>query len=451
MSQEKYIAAIEICSSKIVGAVGRVGAAGKLDVIAVEQERAVECVYHGVIHNVEETASRINSIISRLERRVAPRKIKRLYIGLEGRSLRNIPHEISRNLPDDSEITDDLLINMREEARRAHIDSSLEIIDAIPCTYFVNKTQTNSPVGTFGSNLRVLYQLIVARPLLRKHLLRVIVDKVGLEVAGIVVTPLAVGDLILSPEEKRLGCMLVDMGAETTTVSIYQNGALHYLAVLPLGSRNITRDITSLNMLEKDAEEIKTTNGNAIASENHTNLNINGVRHSDVMNLVVARSEEIVANIIEQIKYAGITDKQLPGGIITIGGGFNLNRMSELLQRQSSLNVRRGSLPLSVTLEDDKAMTYEIIEVISILNAGTEPEAQACLEVPVHEPLPSDPDYIPEEEPELHRRGKRGLSSRDNGDFRRKSNRSSWWDKISSGLSNLIPNKDDDDDDTEID
>ena len=92
MSQEKYIAAIEICSSKIIGAVGRANAQGKLDVIAVEQEPIVECVYHGIIHNVEETASTIASIISRLEARagVAPRKIQRLYVGLSGRSLRNI-------------------------------------------------------------------------------------------------------------------------------------------------------------------------------------------------------------------------------------------------------------------------------------------------------------------------------------------------------------------------
>lgn len=399
MSQNKYIAAIEICSSKIIGAVGVYSESGKLDVLAVEQEHAIECVCHGLIHNVEETATHISRIIERLEKRagVTPRKIKSVYVGLSGRSLRNVPKDIFRELPEDTEITHDILTSMNNEAAESHIDSSLEVIDVVPASYYVNKTKTKSPAGTFGNNIRVHYQLIAARPLLRKHLMRVVRDKVGMTVADTVVTPTAVGNLILSDDERRLGCMLVDMGAETTTVVIYQNGSLHYLAVLPMGSRNITLDITSLSVLEKEAEEVKTNSGNAIPSGNLSSLNINGMRLSDVSNIVVARAEEIVANIIEQINYAGITPKQLSGGIITVGGGFNLNRMGELLHRQSALNVRRGSLPSNITLEDTKAPTYETIEVISIMNAGTAANAPECLEMPTQEEMPRT-DYEPDEE-----------------------------------------------------
>lgn len=451
MSQDKYIAAIEICSSKIVGAVGRVMQGGKLDVIAVEQESTEECVYHGIIHNVEETATHISSILNRLEKRpeVAPRKIKRLYIGLSGRSLRNISREMSRNLPEDTEITEELLYNIREEAKRSNVDSSLEIIDAIPSSYFVNKTETKTPAGTFGSNLRVIFQLIAARPLLSKHLRRVIIDKVGVEIAGTVVTPIAAGNLILSADERRLGCMLVDMGAETTCVSIYQNGSLHYLAVLPMGSRNITLDITSLNILETDAEDIKTTIGNAMPGDNYTNINLNGVRHSEVAQLVVARAEEIVANIIAQIEYAGLTDNKIPGGIITIGGGFNLNRMNELLKTKSRMNVRRGSLPSFITLEDTKAPTYENIEVISILSAGMQSGEPECLEIPKKEGLPVDDTYEEEIEEEIDTPRKTGRKVRkDRNTDKRRSN---WLSGISNVLSRIIPPTDDEDDDTEID
>ena len=76
-----------------MGAVGRHTPAGRLDVIAVEQEHALESVCHGIIHNVEETASRIARILERLEERtgVSPRKITKVYVGLGGRSLRNVP------------------------------------------------------------------------------------------------------------------------------------------------------------------------------------------------------------------------------------------------------------------------------------------------------------------------------------------------------------------------
>ncbi len=453
MNQEKYIAAIEIGSSKIVGAVGRHTPSGRLDVIAVEQEHALESVCHGIIHNVEETASRITRILERLTARtgVAPRLIKRVYVGLGGRSLRNVPKDIMRPLPDDTEITYEILDKMTEEARRSQIDVTLEVIDAIPASYLVNNTETKSPVGTFGNNIRVHYQLLAARPLLRKHLMRVVRDKAGMEVAGIVVTPVAVADLILSDDERRLGCMLVDMGAETTTVSIYQEGALHYLAVLPMGSRNITRDITSLSVLEREAEEVKTSSGNAIPSDNPSTLNINGMRLSDVANIVVARSEEIVANIIEQINYAGITAKQLSGGIIAVGGGFNLNRMADLLHRQSALKVRRGSLPSFVTLEDTKAPTYETIEVISIMNAGTAPEAPDCLEMPeAREELPHNDDYNADYDydEDERRQEQRRQERRRKTQARENKNRTRLkW--ISNKLAGMF--KSDEDDDAEID
>jgi cell division protein FtsA len=70
-------------------------------------------------------------------------------------------------------------------------------------------------------------------------------------VNGIILSPLAVAKHVLSYDERQLGCMLVDLGAETTTVSIYKNDALIHIATLPFGGRNITRDIMSLNVLEE--------------------------------------------------------------------------------------------------------------------------------------------------------------------------------------------------------
>ena len=225
-------------------------------------------------------------------------------------------------------------------------------------------------------------------------------EKTKIEVKDYIVTPLSTAELVLSNEEKRLGCMLVDLGAETTTVSIYKNGTINYLVTLPLGSRNITRDITSLNVLEENAENIKTTSGNAIASDSPSTLNISGLKYSDISNLVVARSEEIVANIVKQISYAEFDNKQLPGGIIAVGGGFKLNGLLELLKQQSNLNVRLGKTPENVVLEDTRASTLENIQVISILYAASKLEDNECLYIPQQEELPKDESYQPEPLPE---------------------------------------------------
>lgn len=403
MSDDKYIAAIEISSSKIIAAVGRASSDGELEVLAIEHEKALEAVRFGIIQNLEETSVRVRRIIDKLERRtgIAPKKIAGLIAGLSGRSLRSIMAEVSMNLPDDTEITDDILERLREEAKRKAIDNTLEVVDVVPRIYKVGKTETHSPKGTVGNYIQATFDLIVCRPELKRNLKRTIPDKTGIRIEGFVVTALAAGHLILTPDEKRLGCMLVDMGAETTTVTIFRKGSLRYYATLPLGGRNITKDIVSLHVLEENAEDIKITSGNAIQRDTPSTLNLNGVRLSDVSNIVVARAEEIVANVIEQISYAGLKESDLPGGIICIGGGSRLQGITELLGQQSNLPVRRGKLPNYVTVDPSLATAYDIEEITSVMYAGATLGHCECLQEPQKLELPPNGTVeIPEQEEE---------------------------------------------------
>lgn len=438
MNDDRYVAAIEISSSKIIAAVGRMHADGSLDVIAADQERGVDSVRLGIIQNLEETSTRIMRVLDRLQRKtnVAPRTVTGLYVGLSGRSLRGIRTEASVNLPDETEITDDILRRLREQALATAIDSSLEVIDAIPRVYYVGKSETRSPKGAIGNGIRAVYDLIVARPELRRNLSRTIADKVGIDVKGYVVTALSTAQVILTSEEKRLGCMLVDMGAETTSVSIYKDGSLRYYATLPLGGRNITRDIITLGVLEERAEEIKTTMGCALSREPST-LNMNGVKMSDVNNLSVSRSEEIVANIVEQVKYAGMKDSDLTAGIVCIGGASRLNGMTDLLSRQTGLRVTRGKLPGYITVDDSK---NEILEVTSVLYSGASGSDDECLEMPGANDLPATgegngPD---DERPRDNGRERGGKSS---------GKRSRIWERFQKRVSGIFSGTGEDDSD----
>lgn len=415
---ERYIAAIEVSTSKIIAAVGKTKGNGSLDVIAVEQESTAEGgVRYGIIQNLEDTSTSVSRIFTRLEQRSAihPRKIKSVIVGLGGRSLKNITKEVSLSLPEDTEITDDILDRLHEQAIHSAIDNTLEVVDAVPRVFKVGNSKTSSPKGMVGNHISGIFDLIVCRPELKRNIRRTIVDKLHLEVDGFVVTAMATGHLILSPEEKRLGCMLVDMGSETTTVTLYQKGALHYFATIPMGGRNISRDIASLGVVDAKAEEIKITSGNALSENNIPNLNINGLKLSDISNLIVARSEEIVANIIAQIEYAGIKDSDLPGGIVCIGGGFRLKGLLELLEMESGISVRRGVLPDYVKIEDTRANGSEIAEVASILYAGATLSDKESLYMPERSAMPTngvlpfdpeeDSDNKKEEPPHKHKAG----------------------------------------------
>ena len=391
MNEERYIAALEISSSKVIGVVGRILSSGELDIIAVEQEKHVEVVRYGMIQNLEETSLRIARIIDKLERKpaVAPRRIQSVFIGLSGRSVRSIQTKVRVSLPDETEITDEILRRLDQEALHTAIDNSLEVIDAVARKYRVGNLETKSPKGAIGNEIEAVYDIIVARPELKRNIMRVVHDKLHIGIEGFVVTALAAAHLVIPAEEKRLGCMLVDLGAETTSVTIYRDGSLNYFATLPLGGRNITRDLTSLGILEERAEEIKQTSGNALPPDVPSTLNLNGVKLSEVSNLIVARAEEISANIVEQIRYAGLKEKELPGGIICIGGGAKLNGATELLTRLTGLQTRIGRLPSYVHLEDAKAPSSDIVEVASVLYEGATLTDAVCLEVPKAQGVPA--------------------------------------------------------------
>lgn len=415
MTNDRYVAAIEISSSKIIAAVGKMHPDGNLDIIASEQERGVESVRYGIIRNLEETSMRINRVLDRLQMKpsVAPREITGVFVGLSGRSLRSIRTEVELTLPDETEITDDILARLKEQALDAVIDSSLEVVDAIPRIYYVGSAETFSPKGAVGNQIKAVYDLIVCRPEMRRNLTRTLVDKIGIDIKGFVVTALGTAQVVLTPDEKRLGCMLVDMGAETTTVTIYKNGGLVYYATIPLGGRVITQDITSLNVLEEHAEEMKISSGNAIARDTSYSVNMHGIKTSDINNLISSRAEEIVANIVEQIRYAGLQDSELAAGIICTGGGSKLNGMTELLSRQTDLKVRTGHLGSCVRLEEIKSPSSEIIQVAGILYAGASKSDAECLEMPGDElPITGEgpqPDAETGEEPREPRKRNRSL------------------------------------------
>lgn len=399
MSNERYVAAIEVSSSKIMAVVGKVTEDGQVDVIASEQERGVEGVRYGIVQNLEETSMRISRILEKLERKpaVAPRTITGLFVGLSGRSLHAITTTVSQTLPVDTEITQEIIDRLRKQALETDIDSSLTVVDAIPRTYSVGKYETQSPKGAVGNDITATYDLIVCRPEMRRNLTRTLSEKTGVDIKGFIVTALSTAQVILSTEEKRQGCMLVDMGAETTTVSIYKDGHLAYFNTLPMGGRNITRDITSLNVLEEKAEDIKVTSGNALAHESQSTLNLSGLKMSDVSSIVVARAEEIVYNVIEQISYAGLKESDLPGGIICVGGASKLNGILDLLSAKTGLPVRRGQLPGYISMSDNRSIMGEVMEAVSILYSGGTNSREECLEIQRNEDLP--PIGVPNSEP----------------------------------------------------
>ncbi len=393
MSKSQYIAALEIGSSKIVGAIAEKTNSGYVQINHLEVEKLTNSVRHGCVQNVENTKGCINSIIKKLENRIDG-TIDEVFVGFSGRSLHSEPTEVNHNLDATVPITDDVLDRIISEAGRDPI-KNYETIKVVPRTYYVDKNETKSPSGQFGSNINIKLNLIVAKTNLKLNLDRVMSG--ATRVREYLVTPLVVADEILEASEKSLGCMLVDLGAETTTVSIYKDGSLVYLITLPLGGRNITRDISvGLNVLEDTAERVKKNISNPLDKKVEP-ISIDGVNSTDAANYISARTGEIIANIKQQISYAGVKIVDLHN-IVLIGGGAQLQGIARRIEDEIKLKVRMGSYPKSLNILDHNINRAEYIQIFSLLAkaAANMPYNQSCVRLNTYGNTDDDfvtPDY----------------------------------------------------------
>jgi len=191
--------------------------------------------------------------------------------------------------------------------------------------------------------------------------------------------PLALADSVLTEAEKRSGCVLVDLGADTTTVSVYSKNILRHLAVIPLGGNNITKDIATLQMEESDAEKLKLKYASAFTDNNDIDNNLmysidaeRQVESRKFIEIVEGRLEEIIENVWFQIP-SDYYDKLL-GGIILTGGGSNMKNIEQAFINHTHVDKIRIAKFVTHTIsssnEDIKAHDGKMNTVLGLLAKG---------------------------------------------------------------------------------
>ena len=402
----EYIVAIELGSSKIVGVAGYRDENGKLVVAAIESMSASNIIIkRGFVQNVDDVYAQIHKIRMMLENRIAPAKITKVYVGVGGVSVTAEDKVTKRSFHEDSIIKQAHVQILKEECR-SKLPTNVDVLDIVSTGYIIDGRSERNAIGATGTTIEAHYKAITAKPLLRKNIDRCIIERSKLPIAGYITSALATADVVLSKEERTLGCVLVDFGADTTNVSVYKNDTLVLLETLPMGGRNITRDIMSLKLLSTEAEQLKKSSGMAIGykSENNEKLKFEGdnmvaIDLAKLSSVVEARSEEIVANVEAQIKRSGYERKELTAGMIVVGGAAQLNGWIKLLEeRLVDMKVRFGSLHKDIlAVEKERPRINDFIQAIAILNAGKED----CTKTPVNSTVVERPAPEPEEEEEI--------------------------------------------------
>jgi cell division protein FtsA len=351
----EFIVAIELGSSKMTGIAGKKNLDGSISVLAVVKEDSTACIRKGVVYNIDKTVQALTNIVKKLETTLKS-KIAHVYVGVGGQSIRSVKNPIVKVLPPDTIVTQDI-INALMDANRSMQYPDQEILDAATQEYHVDNQYQLDPVGIQCSRLEGNFLNILWRKSFYRNINQCF-DKAGIAIAEMYLSPLALADNVLTDTERRGGCVLVDMGADTTTVSVYYKNILRHLAVIPLGGNNITKDIASLQIEEKDAEQLKIKYASAYTDTNdlerESTYHIDAERTVEVrkfVDIVESRVQEIVENVWYQVP-TELTDKLL-GGIILTGGGSNLKNIERAFRNHSHIEKIRIARFVSQTINSN--------------------------------------------------------------------------------------------------
>jgi len=294
-------------------------------------------IKQGYIVSVNDVARSIAAAVGQASK-AAQVKVKRAYVGIGGVGL---DEAFSRGETvverGDSEITArdvPRAIAASEQSLAPAATLNRKIIHTIPLRFAVDGTRVmgKSPVGMKGMRLSVETLFITA---LERHVHDLVnaVEEAGIEVEDVVASPLAASFVALGKMQKRVGCILANIGSETLSTIVFEDDIPISVKVFPMGASDITHDIAlGLRISPEEAEQLKQ---GAVLGAPYPKRKIDDLiahRVSDMFKLVEAHLKKIGK------------DELLPGGIILTGGGSSIQTMADLAKAVLRLPSRTASL-----------------------------------------------------------------------------------------------------------
>ena len=320
---------------------------GELNVIGVSNAKS-KGVKDGIIVDIEAAATAIKSAISQAEEK-AGISIKSVNVGLPGNLLQVEPTQGMIPVTSDTkEITDQDVENVVKSALTKSMTPDREVITFIPEEFIVDGFQgIRDPRGMMGVRLE-MRGLLYTGPRTILHNLRKTVERSGVQVENIIISPLALIRSVLNEGEREFGATVIDMGAGQTTVATIRNQELQFTNILQEGGDYVTKDISKvLKTSQKLAEGLKLNYGEAypsLASNETFQVEVIGevepveVTESYLAEIISARIKHIFEQIKQELERRHLLD--LPGGIVLIGGNAILPGIVELAQEVFGVGVK---------------------------------------------------------------------------------------------------------------
>ncbi len=347
---KSLIVGLDIGTSKVVALVGEYSPDEGIEVIGIGTH-ASHGMKRGVVVDIESTVQSIQRAIEEAEM-MAGCEIRSVYASISG------SHTQCMNSPGivptrDREVTQADMERVLEAAKAVAIPSDQKILHAIPQEYVLDNSQEGirNPIGMSGVRLEVRAHLVVCAQSAAQNIAKC-VNRCGLQVDDLILGSLAASSAVLTSDEKELGVCLVDIGAGTTDLAVFAQGAVRHTASLPIAGDQVTNDIAHLlRTPTPHAEEIKVRYACALAqlatAEESIQVPSVGDRpprrlaRQALAEAVQNRYEEIFEMVQAELRRSGF-EELVRAGLVLTGGSSQMEGVTELAEEMLHMPVRVG-------------------------------------------------------------------------------------------------------------
>ena len=339
----------------------------ELEVLSFIKEPAVG-IRRGVVINPEEASEVLGNILEQIKTETE-RSIDSAYVNVGGSHLFLTPsHGLISVSRADQRISEEGISRVLQAAQTFSLPSNKEIFDVFPKEFIVDGEKgIKEPLGLQGVRLEVEVLALGGFAPYLKNLTQAILNS-ELQNFDMVPSPIASARACLNNRQKELGVALLDIGAGTSGLVVFEEGDLIHLAILPIGSNNITNDIAiGLKCDIEIAERIKIEYGSCFLSPSQSSrkkrekVDIGEetplvFSHKQLAEIVEARASEIFREVNKELKKIS-REKLLPAGIVLTGGGSKLAKMVELAKKELKLPCKIGKPQGFLDLEKDPSLS----------------------------------------------------------------------------------------------
>lgn len=376
-TERNIITGLDIGTSKVVALVGEITPDGSLELIGIGRHTS-RGLKRGVVVDIEATVNSIQRAVQEAEL-MAGCEVRSVFAGIAGSHIRSLSsHGIVAIR--DSEVSQIDVERVIDAAKAVAIPADQKILHILPQEFIIdNQGNIKEPVGMAGVRLETRVHLVTGSVSASQNIAKC-VRRCGLEVADIILEPLASSHAVLTDDEKELGVCLIDIGGGTTDIAIFHGGAIQYTGVIPIAGDQVTNDIAmALRTPSKSAESIKLHYGSVLPD------NINATQMIEVSNMnertgrkiptkmlsdvVSARYEELFNMVRSELQRSGYHDL-IAAGIVLTGGASSVNGAIELAELCFQMPVRHGSAENIVGLSSEIVSDPSFATVVGLLLHG---------------------------------------------------------------------------------